>query len=600
MSEATFSEKMTNSGKIDVLLKIVKIAVIVFTGIYLLGNFNPYFEGEDAYLYGIVSKNLADGTFSITNELLQKYERAEFVGGNWLKTIHNTAVPASGIGLSILGSLFYLVGGEYGLFYLSPILTILLLIITERISTNLFGKYVGFLTLLILATSNLLIRNTVRLQTESFFSLLIILGAFFLIMYLKNKRDYSLLIVTIFLTYSALIRINGFIFFPIEIAIVVGYFIFKYKKRKTKNLDNSNSIEQKSRSMILLSKKKMLKASGLILIPWLIFFGSWAYYHEYNFGDPFTNYGVINKLQKYETSPLSLVKFEAQDFENVKYYSKYLLPYQLPAAQNKADENFDNVLGKDWLGIVGLLVLFSTLSISFYTKNKRLEMAVFIIFILGTVWFYSAITTEERALRGAPARFMLPVFTLSSMMISFLVITLLQTNVSKHDKSIQYTVKGLKILLVVVLIIFFILAFYFASPMKSIIDDEKKFKDPQIFADRYPLDMEGLTENSVIIALQLDWAIDYGVIPFSINSGDGVSAESVSLLKEILRDGRDVYIFKNPTEGIEKEFFAKLVKDYNIVFKEYSTTFCKVELNINGDAMTNIDKICLQENRKES
>lgn len=49
---------MTNSGKIDVLLKIVKIAVIVFTGIYLLGNFNPYFEGEDAIFMGQFQKTL--------------------------------------------------------------------------------------------------------------------------------------------------------------------------------------------------------------------------------------------------------------------------------------------------------------------------------------------------------------------------------------------------------------------------------------------------------------------------------------------------------------------------------------------------------------
>ena len=104
-----FLKKNSQMKKTDKILTIGKITIIVFVGIYLIGNFTPYFQGEDSFLYGISAKNFAEGKFSISNDLLQEYGRAEFTGGNWLKTIDNTAVPVAGIGLSVLGALFYLI-----------------------------------------------------------------------------------------------------------------------------------------------------------------------------------------------------------------------------------------------------------------------------------------------------------------------------------------------------------------------------------------------------------------------------------------------------------------------------------------------------------
>jgi hypothetical protein len=588
-------KKYNKMKKTDKILIIGKITIIAFVGIYLIGNFTPYFEGEDSFLYGITAKNFAEGKFSISNELLQEYGRDEFTGGNWLKTIDNTAVPVSGIGLSLLAALFYFVAGEYGLFYLSPICAIILLIVTERISSNLFGKYVGFLTLLIMASSNLLIRNTVRLQTEAFFSLLIIIGVFLLIKYLRTKNNYTLLASTSLLTFSATVRIIGFTFFPIELIIILGYFIYNLRTKNNTDPKNSKKIK------IKFSKKQIIKTIVIVLIPWMIFFGWWTDYNEKNFDDPFTNYGQQSQLKKYETSPLSLIEFENEDFENIKYYSKYLLPYQIPAIQHSIGENSEilgensEILGENWLGIVALLAICATIGISFYKKNKKLEVIILIIFILCMLWFYSAITTAERAEKGAPARYMLPAFTMSSMLFSFFIVNIFEANFKIHSVKNKSILRSLKIILISSLVLFFLLAFYFSPPVKSIIDEKYEFKDPRILSDRYPLEMEGLTEDSIIIAKQLDWAIDYGVTPFSIRIGSEISLDSVSLLKEILENGKEVYIFKESTESDEKEMFVKLVNEHNIIFKDFSPTFCKVELNIQGKAINNVDKVCITE-----
>lgn len=583
-----FFNKNSQIKKTDKILTVGKIVIIGFIGIYLIGNFTPYFEGEDSFLYGLSAKNFAEGKFSISNELLQEYGRDEFTGGNWLKTIDDNAVPVAALGLSLLGASFYLVAGEYGLFYLSPVCAIILLIVTERISSNLFGKYVGFLTLLIMASSNLLIRNTVRFQTEAFFSLLIIIGVFFLIKYLRTKNNYALLASTSLLTFSATVRIIGFTFFPLELIIILGYLIYNFRKK--------DSIDSKNRKKIKFSKKQITKVIIIILIPWMIFFGWWTDYNEKNFGEPFTNYGQQSQLKKYETSPLALIEFQNEDFENIKYYSKYLLPYQIPAIQHNLGENSE-ILGKNWLGILSLLAICAVIGISFYKKNKRLEVIVLIIFILGMLWFYSAITTAERAEKGAPARFMLPAFSMSSILFSFLIVNVLESNLQQYNKKIKITFRSCKIILVSILVLFFLLAFYFSPPIKSIIDEKYEFKDPRIFNERYPLEMEGLTENSVIIAKQLDWAIDYGATPFSIRIGPEISLESVNLLKEILEEGKEVYIFKEPTESDEKEMFVKLVNEHNIIFKDFSPTFCKVELNIQGKSIDNVDKVCITEQK---
>ena len=59
---------------------------------------------------------------------------------------------------------------------------------SERISTKLFGKYCGLLTLMFVATNHLIFRNSLNLQTESMFALLFLVGTYFFITFFKTKK----------------------------------------------------------------------------------------------------------------------------------------------------------------------------------------------------------------------------------------------------------------------------------------------------------------------------------------------------------------------------------------------------------------------------
>jgi len=584
--------RILGPARSSLLLNATKMLIIGFLSYSLLGNFEPFYEGHDSYVHALASVNLSKGIFDISNELLQETGRSEFAGDRWIITDYNTAVPRlPGIGIAAFGALFFLIGGYYGLFYLTPIFTILLLIISERVATSLFGKYVGLFTLSCLATSNLLFRNSINLQTESLFSVFFVLGSFYLIKYLRHKRDRTVLLASTFFAVCAAIRTTGMIIFPIEIVLIVSYFVIQTIRQKKQDivLDQKNVASYYSRMFFTkLMKKTNIKIFAFILIPWVVFFIFYMVYYNYYFGNPLTNYGEVINLKSYETSTSALVTVKNEDVENVKQYSKYLLPYQIPAIHNRLDQNLDDVLGNNWIGIIVLFVLFIALLVSLRAKNKRVEMLVFLLLIVTTVWFYSSITTEARALSGVPGRYMIPVFTLSSMIYGFLLMEFLKWSLYGRQLY-KRSLKPLKITVIVTVALFFIFAFYFSNPIQIIADQGLNFKDPHAYASRYPLDMEGLSKDSIIFLIHTDWAIDYGVIPFQPNTTK--LPESIALLKQVIEEGYNVYIFKKPTYIGEKDIMKLLVNDYGIVLKDYSKTFCKMELA--KDASIKSDDICL-------
>lgn len=581
-------------SKIELTLIVAKIVIIGFVAIYLLGNFIPFYEGSNPYFYGVVSQNLAKGEHVISNELLLETGSREFTGIDFIITLQNSAVPISGIGLPVIGALFFVVGGYYGLFYLAPIFAIILLILSDRVATNLFGKYVGLLTILFLATSNLLLRNSIELLTESSFLVFFVLSSFCLVKFVKTEKPKFILLCSILLTLSAFIRINGVIFFPAEILIVLGYVIYqnRIKNKNYHDIDNNHSFKNFDLSRI--SYKKIVKISFFTLIPWLAFFLIYFSYFDYYFGDPTQNYGSIMGLEAYETSPNALLKLEAKNFENIKAYSKYLLPYQLPGIYNEVDENFDQYLGRNWLGIITFFIFLIALVVSLYTKTKRVEIIIFLILIIANVWFYSSITTEERADRGVAGRYMLPSFVLSVMIISFLIYQFFKSKFENRKYTVQNLIKGSKLVFLGILIVFFVGAFYFTPYGQLIKDNEFGFNDPQKFVERYPLDMEGLDEHDIILAQGGIRAIEYGMIPFNLVFDKEISLESVDLLRGIIEDGYDVYVFKQPINQREKSLINKLINQHGIVLKDYSKTFCELKLIDFENAMMETDKICIE------
>ena len=568
-------------NKVNRIVNVIKIAVIIFVSIYLIGNFIPFFEGENSYLYGLTAIHFSEGKFSISNELLKESGREEFVSGNWLKTNENEAIPRSGYGFSAIASVFYSIGGYYGLFYAAPIIAIILLVVTERTATNLFGKHVGLLALLFLATDHLFFRNTIRLQTEGIFAVFFILGAFWLIKFFRTYDERSLLYATIVLVGSTFVRINGVILFPVEILLIVSFFVIQHlRKYRIEQFDQNK-------------KKKILRISAAVLIPWIIFFVFWFSFYDHFFGDPWTNYRLANP-ERYnpdshrDAKVESLIIVETKDFENAKQFSKYLLPYQFPAVYNKVSNNLDEELGENWLGIIPMSILLCSLFFALKTKQYRIEILVFLAFIAGTIWFFSSVTTEERASFGVPARYMIPCFILSFMIYGHMIMKIFN---SKKIAKFSFVPKIWKISIVCILSVFFIGAFYFTPPIESIKTGTFEIKNPQIFADRYPLDLDGISTDSIILARHLDWVIDYGAIPFKLPFE--MEQKSVDLLKQSINDGYDAFVFKEETYGREKEALNNLVANHGFVLKEYSDTFCKIEITNEKNGLAESDKICL-------
>ena len=346
-----------------------------------------------------------------------------------------------------------------------------------------------------------------------------------------------------------------------------------------------------TQNTIFLHKSELLKALIFISIPWIIFFIGYMAFHDFHFADPLTNSGEISGASSYETSPSSLITIKNEDLDNVKQYSKYLLPYQIPATFDKTDNNFENILGNNWIGIISILFLVISLAFALRIKKHRIEMILFLALIFTTVWFYASITSEDRASYGVPGRYMIPVFILSTMIFGFTLKEFLKLKLNKNNKTFASTLKGIKIFIFGIICLFLITAFYFAVPFQSLIDDGLSFNDPNKLASKYPLEMEGLTSDSVIMAIHSDWVIDYGVIPFQLNNV--YTDKSSQLLKKVLEDGYNVYTFKQTTYPGEKDVFKLLLKNNEIVLKDYSTTFCKIKSNTNNSITSDI--ICLME-----
>jgi len=91
----------------------IKITIIVFASIALVGNFIPYYVGNDTLVYAATAINLADGSYGFTNELLKESDGEEFLPRVYAKSIHDTAIPFASSGMTILTTFSYLVAGYF-------------------------------------------------------------------------------------------------------------------------------------------------------------------------------------------------------------------------------------------------------------------------------------------------------------------------------------------------------------------------------------------------------------------------------------------------------------------------------------------------------
>ena len=489
----------------------------------------------------------------------EKYETDEFLVENWLLTDQNEMIPMSGKGLIALGGIAYVFGGYFGLYYLSPILFIILLVVSERIATNLFGKYAGLITLILLSTSNLLFRNSIQFHTESLFCLLFVLGAYFLIKFGRNNQSYLILIASAFFAFSSTVRLSGIILFPIEFFILTIFIINNYlKTKKIKNEENMKNINK--------------KIISLAIIPWIVFFLIFAYGNIITTGEPFVTYGTLNAghNEVFESSPSALITFEQIDFENIKQYSKYLLPYIFAGAFNNIDNNFENILGEHWIGLIPLIILSLIFISSYKLKKKKWELFVMILLIFGTVWVYSSITSEKLGEIGVPGRYVLPAFVLSSMIFGYAI----EQIFSKIRKKNGLKPKILQLSLVSVLLVFVIISFNF-TPAITMLEQDNYFKNPFDYEREFPLKENGINEKSILVTAMGSRALEYNLIPFNPTSNQIITNESIESLNLLVKD-YDVFVFKTPYSNNTIKTISELEKK-GFVFMDYSENFCSLQ-----------------------
>ena len=538
------SDKLKNN-----LLKIAKISIISFVSFSALVHFVPFFEGSNSYYYGVASILFTEEGITKSNTFLEKYETNEFLVENWLRTDQNQMIPMSGNGLITLGGIFYLFGGYFGLYYLSPIIFIILLIVSERVTTNLFGKYAGLIALILLAASNLLFRNIIQLHTESLFCLLFVIGAYFLIKFGRTQKSYFTIIASTCFVFCKTVILSGAISFPIEF-FILSVFILNHYFRNKKHFQTKNLL-------VLL----------YAAVPWIIFFLIFTYGNISNFGDPFMTYGELNvsHTKVFDTSLFFLIEFEAIDFENVIQYSKYLLPYLFAGVFNSVDNNFESSLGQNWIGFIPLIALGLIFIISYKSKNKRLEIFVMALLLFGIVWFYSSITSEYLAEKGVPGRYILPAFVLSSIIFGYAIERLF---VGIGDKKWNIS-KILQASLVSVVFVFVLISFSFTPAVTMF--GQSDIRNPFDYERSFPLKDESINEKSILVTPIGSRALEYNVIPFSPYANGQLDIE---LLNSVIRD-YNAFVFKTPYSIGEIEVLHKLEKK-GFVFIQHSENFCSI------------------------
>jgi len=472
-------------------LGTIKIIIIILASVYLIGSFATYYEGKDAFLYGSGGIDIIQGSYEYTNEILQKTDFDYiFAAGPYVETKHDTLIPDGSFGMLPLAGFSYLLGGYYGLFYLGPITTILFLIISERVVTKLFGGFAGLAVLIFLSTDKTLLNVGSQLLTDSVFSLLLILGCFFLIKFLKEKTNTSILFCSSFLAAATFFRYAGAIFLLIEILLISGYFLFEYIKTRKKNVEISDSSNLDLNLTNVFSKikiKKILKISLYILGPWSIFFIFLFSFNIYFFGEPFTTY--FEQRQGAETGNiiLSSLTFDSERFESIKSYSVSYAPdrtYFLVRMISLGEV----LLNQYSLSIISFTYLFSALLISIYFKINRTEIIVFIVFILSLLSFYSS--NSLVSLTGITGRYMIPALPLSFGIIGYLMYRAWKIDYQRIPiKYFQIFSKSWKGFLIIIFALFFLSTLYYSQSIDSLLIKQNfEFKNPQNFADRYPLD----------------------------------------------------------------------------------------------------------------
>jgi len=600
MTSSIIKNKIRNLSFFDV----IKIAILLIVSISLIANFYPYWLGSDSYVYGVTAINFVNGSYEYESEFLQETGNWEFVPYYWAITVHNSAVSFASPGMVGISTFFYLIAGQYGLLYQGPILTILFLVVSERIATKWFGGFVGLVTLALLATDWVILKHGILLMTDSIFSLFFLLGCYYLIKFFSEAKEKFVLLCSILFVASSFVRYNGIIFFPIEVLLVVGYFVYQGLIKKENQL-NSKNYKLINKIKFSLTLTKIFKISTFILVPWLVVFLFMFSYNFYYFGDPFTNYyevaDVPGKVGRVALGGItipgtdepelfsSLVTFDSYRFEWMNFYSASILPDVLKFflqsfSTLKVGDNLDANFG---IGIISILILISAIIISHFTKKKRIEIIVLFIFTICFLLFFSSYYLTNINLSE---RWVVAALPLSFMLFGFIIHQIWKNTLGRiliNKPKIFF--KSIKYGFVIGLILFAVVTFYDNQYTQKFVESGITFNNPIEMTNRFPL--EKLPEQSIIVeGSNANRAVEYNAIFFNggidIWTQDGCNSdeqlqEGIQKLKNLLEDGYQTFTFKENRNEVYPHYFRCIENVHDIILKEYSKTFCKLELEKN-------------------
>ncbi len=593
-------------------LNILKIIFFLFFSIWLLGNFSPYYEGVDSLLYGEWGIRLSQGQFGFTNELLQNVG-SEFVPTSHVKTVHDTAIPVGNVGIYGISAFSYLIGGYYGLFYLGPVAAILLIFFSERIATNLFGKFAGTITLVLVGTDSAMIRYGGQLLTDSIFALFFILGCFYFIKFLKERNSTQILACSIFFVISTFFRLNGLILFPFEILLLFGFFVIQNLQYSKTQANKKNYTKGKS-ILLKIKSKKFVKSTIYLLLPWLVFFMIFFAYNYYFFGDPISTYKSENldRVEIDAVSNFSWITLDSDRFEWIKFYSVGLLPDLFLNNMLKfVNIEFSDSLNSTWLSIFSFSFFAVAIGVSLFVKKKRKEVLVFSTLVASFLIFYSAdfihpvcgTITDCTPTSLVRDRFMIPGLVLSFMLVGLFFNQISEVNFSRISLAHSKTYSNVFKVAVILFVIFFLVTSIFISgPFKKTINSGFSFQNPETYTNRFPIDLEGLSPNSVIMSHERKF-LEYESIPFSPyvaveqllrhnQNHELIPQEPIHTLKNIINEGYEVFIFKEKS-NLDNWYLRYLETNQGIIAKDYSKSFCKLELiNNPTESEAFSDSIC--------
>jgi len=628
-------DRLNNSRRLLLILDLLKIIFIIFIAFSFLVGIFPYYNGYDSADYGIGAKLLANGSWGFSNELLKETGLWEFVPWTWSKSVQNELVPLGNIGMFGLSTLAYLLGGHYGLFYIGPVFSILLIIAVDRISINLFGRFVAFVAVILVGTHWVIFNYGVQLYSDNIFTFFTIIGIFFLVKFFRNKKETLILLSTSFFVAAAFIRTSGIISFPIEIFLVMG-FLFLPKILKSRINIQSKTALSSFYTYYKKNQKKIFRIIFFMSVPWMFFFLFNAAYNSYYFGDPLLNQNDVRPFSDLEWNLKSVLNNLSLDFfQWTEYQAIFLLPWKLITLLGIESIYEIDPYNHTWIGIISLLILFSGFLISFLTKDNRVEIVIFSLFIMGTVMFYSLAhisripNLEEYTPRSfvvtdplSSIRYMVPAFPLFYMLFGFIMFKIWRINTEKisklHFKTFIKILKFGFLVLVISFLVICITSFYDSFVFQKI-KSGNFFNPQQELEKHYPIDLEGLPEKSVIVGFRHYRTVEYDAIhffpywgfnPTRINlEPDLIPQEPIQTLKQLLKgdedekitgsksilnEGYSVFVLKQQV-FFDTIYYNYLKSQHGIILKDYSPSFCKMELvnELNfSDPESKPDEIC--------